>query len=507
MADFPEKENLEQEQDEFSTVFSDPTAHKDVKQKDKKLWAKILAFSLALCLLVGGTVAVIKLIPVKEEDNNSSAAIDTIEVKKLETKNISAVSITNQNGKADLYSETKKGEDDSEETLWYTKQVDKALTNSLSIENVVSALTTITSTRKITEKTAEECGLNKPSVKATVTPKEGEAYIVALGAKSPDNSGYYLQLDNDSIYLVTEDVYTSLQFDLLDFADTTTIPGFDNGSETLSQFDRLIVKDKTYPQPVEIIYNKDEEISEYIPYLVSSPQKRLAQNTEGILALYQSGIAVSGAYAYDTTASSLKKVGLDNPDTVTTMYVGNKSLTYKFALQEDGDYAVVGENSKLIHRVSASTLEKAVGLKQTDYYLKSVFLTNIDDINMFTLKTEEKAYAFTVKANEDEESEEDFIITHNGKNLKSQNFQNFYMECAMLETNDFTQDNLTSDPQVSIILDLKEGGDYVIEFTKVSATRYQCKADGVVMGRVTSSSLNNLTRLVEKLSNGETIED
>ena len=53
---------------------------------------------------------------------------------------------------------------------------------------------------------------------------------------------------------------------------------------------------------------------------------------------------------------------------------------------------------------------------------------------------------------------------------------------------------------------LKEGGKSVVEFTKVSATRYQCKLDGIGMGRVTTSALSNLVKLVEKTANGETID-
>ena len=70
MSDFPEKENIEQEnlqsdtvaepKEEDSTVFSDPAEHKKtaVRQK-KKLLPVIIAAVIAVAVLAGGTVAVI----------------------------------------------------------------------------------------------------------------------------------------------------------------------------------------------------------------------------------------------------------------------------------------------------------------------------------------------------------------------------------------------------------------------------------------------------------------
>ena len=160
MADFQEKENIETV-DEFSTVFSDPVEHKQVKVKNKKLLPKILAGALALLVLVGSTVAVIKLIPVKEEGEEQTETSNTIEVKKLKSDKISSVKVTNTNGTVDFYSETvedKTSSSSETKVEWYTKQVDKTLTDSSSIENVVEKVATISANMEITKKSAEECG-------------------------------------------------------------------------------------------------------------------------------------------------------------------------------------------------------------------------------------------------------------------------------------------------------------------------------------------------------------
>ena len=498
MADFPEKENNEINE-EFSTIFSDPTAHNDTNVKHKKLLPKILAGVLALCVLIGGTVAVVKLIPVLDDGNNTSSADDaSITVKKAEKENVESITLLKGEEKIEFFSET---EDDV--LNWYTRQVSKELTDSDTIEAVVKALTDISAKREITQKTAEECGLTDPTVKATVTLKEGESYTVTLGQKSPDNSGYYLKLDGeDKIYLVDESVNTSLQVELLDFANTDSIAGF--GAE-LEVFDTLLISGKNFPQALKIEANDDNALSEYFRYLVTSPQKRLAKGIENVLPLYQEGILVAGAYSYDVSAASLQKFGLDNPDLTTVMTADGKTITYKFSLQEDGDYAVVGNDSKLIHKVAASNIGVLATCTAIDFYENMLFTVNIDDISEFTFETKGKSYVFDISKN-DEEDKEKYTVIYNGKKLKSSNFQNFYAECISITTQDHTTENITPTADVAFRFKYKEGGETDIIFTKVNATRYQATLDGIDMGKVTASALDNIAKLVEKLINGETIE-
>ena len=495
MADFPEKETNDIE--EVSTIFSDPTVHNDTDKKEKKVLPKILAGTLALCVLIGSTVAVIKLIPVLDDGTTTSSTPDnTISVKKVDVADVVGVTVLNGGETTEIYCETK-----DKETTWYTKQVAKDLTDSDSIKSVVNAVADIKASQEITKKTAAECGLDASAIKATVALKDGKSYEIALGGKSLDNSGYYLGINN-KIYLVPDSVYTALNFDILDFANTDNIEGF--GAET-EEFDSLTVSGKNFPQTVQIVKNSDMAISEYYRYLVVSPQKRLAKGIENVLPHYQDGILVAGAYAYDVSAASLAKVGLDNPDLVTTMTVGDKTITYKFSLQADGDYAVVGTNSKLIHRVAASNIGVLPSCTAIDFYENMLFTVNIDDISEFTFEAKGKSYVFDISKN-GEDDEEKYTVVYNGKKLKSSNFQNFYAECISITTQDHTTESITPTADVAFRFKYKEGGETNIIFTKVNATRYQATLDGIDMGKVTASALNEIANLAEKLIKGETIE-
>ncbi|MBQ6847661.1 MAG: DUF4340 domain-containing protein [Clostridia bacterium] len=519
MAEFPKKENLEQE--EISTIFSDPAEHREIKKKQKKLLPKIVAGVLCIGILIASTVAIVKLIPEKEEEN-STPVFDTVNVMSLETDELSEVTVENSNGTTKLYSKTVE-KTSGEDIDWFLSGVDSELTVSLTIENVVNYVANITAIREITAKTAEECGFDSPVIKAEVVPKKGDTYTVLIGAKSPDNGGYYLKLaEKDNIYLVTEDVYTSLEFNDLDFATSAGIDGFDAEDESissyyendvLSRFDNLTIYDKDYQKPLIIVENSDAATSDYYAYMITSPDNKLLATgrTDELISLYTSGITTSGAYSYDVSDASLKKFGLDKPDLQTTMSLGNTSLTYKFALQEDGYYAVISNESRLIQKVQPSLLTNIVDLDYEDYYSTALFVANISDMANFTVTTPDKTFSFDLVKNEVDEDETDpeklYTITSGERKLVVENFQNLYMQCLLLQTKDFAADKITSNPEITFSITLHSGKKLKVEFTKVNSTRYQCEVDGIYMGRVSTTSLNDVLDNAERASNGESVAD
>ena len=510
MAQIPENEHIETE--EFSTIFSDPAAHRNITPKKKKLLPKILAGVLALAVLAGGTAAVIKFIPVLDDGDTSSTVDMSVEVKNLKTDSISAVTVENSIGTTEIYGETQK-EDDKESSVWKIKGLDGSLTQSSSVINVVEAVGQITADRSVTQKTAEECGLNSPTLKATVTPKKGEGYTVLIGSKSPDNTGYYLQIaDKSEIYLVDDNIYSALDFQLLDFATTEAISGFKNVNAQLdayfangqiAKFDRLTLKGNGFGDGLEIIANTDSVISEYYGYIIKQP-KRIAKNFEAPLGLYQNGITVAGAYAFDTSTANIKKFGLDNPDLEMTMYAKDKSLTYKFALQNDGNYAVISDDSKLIHMVYADSLTGVVQTKTTDFYSEVVFITSIDKLKDFKVTAEDKTYNFAVetKSTEDEDgnTQKTYTVTLDGKKIDTSNFQSFYEKCVSIDYTDFTADKTNEAPKLIFDVTLNNGGKTKLEFSSVSATKFNCKIDGVELGKVTATQVNGIIDSVKELA-------
>ena len=529
MSDFPEKENIEETTEptltpeEGSTVFSDPTEHKKtaVKQK-KRLLPKVIAAVLAVGVLAGGTVAVIKLIPEREE--SSTPSIETISVLDMKSDDFKSVTVTNENGTFKLYSVEETETSDSSDTSsseptvnWYLDGYDREVIDSSAAGSIAGYAASLEAVREVTSKSAAECGLENPTVKADVVKNDGSEFSILVGSESPDNTGTYVKLSTEEkIYITETDLKGNFTFDALSLAETGSVPGItvtddmkdykgDDGA--LSSFDTITITGKNYPEKVVLAPNADENLSAYAAYMTVSPTKRIADNVDDIFGLFKSGVSASGAYSFDTSVSARKKLGLDNPDLTATIKVGSVTQTYSFKQQEDGDYAVWYDGAKLIKKVSASSLS-FIDYKVNDYYASWVCLQSINELSNFTVKTPDKTYSFDIVYDDSEDAEETYVITYEGTKLVAENFQNFYQECISLSCSDYTIDKVITEPAMSFVFTYSDTSreKTAVEFKKAGETKYQYSIDGIDMGKINSSSLNKILRQVEKVANGESVK-
>lgn len=522
MSDFPEQEKTELVSDgEFTTIFSDPTAHKKTAEdiKKKKLLPIIIASFLAVAVLVGSTVGVIKLIPEKETETTTTESQD-IKVLDLVSDDLKEMTVTNSNGTYKFYSEMKASTESSsssttsseaeEEKVWYIEGIDKELLNTDNVANKVTSIAGVVASMEITKLTAADCGLDKPTAKAEFVTEDGKKHTVLLGVANLDkvSGGCYMKLaDSDKIYLVSDTYEEYFSFTPLDMANSDSLPHFDPGEEysdylnddnVIETFDSITVTGKNFKEPVVIEPTDDEDLATYAGFYVTSPTRRIAQNVETLFEAFQQGVIVAGVYSFDVSAQSLATHGLDNPDLTATVKIGNKSLTYKFALQEDGNYAAIEDGGKSIRMIVESNVPFCK-YTTTDFYSNWVCLNGIDDLKELSIVTPEKTYTFGIVANEDEESEDKYVITYDGTKIDCQSFQDYYQQLISITCTDFTVDNVSASPEYSFVFTFKEG-DRVnrIDFIKASDTRYQYSSDGEMLGKVNTSALNKIIRELEK---------
>lgn len=518
MNNLPENENITQ-QEEFSTIFSNPEAHKEVVRKNgnKKRLTVVISALAAVAVLVAGTFAVIKLIPEKE-DENSTPTIEEIEVLSKADTDYKTVTVKNKNGSFKFYSVITKaqGEGAEDTAAWYMDGYDKELVNTSGISQIIGALTEISASREITEKTAEECGLENPAVRADIVTQDDGEFSILVGNPSPDNSGIYLKLSTkDTIYLVGDSLDQTLTFTALDLANTNSIPGLTMESKysdyatdgKLTSFDMVTLSGKNFAKKVVIKSNNDSKTVEFMPYVVTEPSERVAENTDKLLSIFADGVSVLGAYSFDVTPVTLKKFGLDDPDFVATVKVMDFTYTYKFKLQNDGNYAVVNDDSKMIKMVSADSYE-ILGYRETDFYATWVFIESIDKISNLTVKIGGKTHSFDIKENPDTEDEESpFIINYGDKSINCDNFQTFYRYCISLACSDFTVDNVNTSEEASLIYTYNDGktSPVTVSFKKATATKYQYSLNGKPMGKVNASEFKKLDKYLQQVINDQTV--
>ena len=526
--DISESQAVEENVDEvFSTVFSNPTVHRDIPQKKKHRLLAAIASVLAVAIFAGGTVAVIKLIPEKEE-NIDSPFISDITVTEVSSDEISKVTVKNEKGTLELYTEKTKSESsssttssESEETVtWYLKGVDKKLVNSSTISSFAQSAASITAMREITEKTQEDCGFNKPFAIVDIKGDEKNSFTVTGGGKAPDGSGYYVKNSKDNkIYLVDSSYAEELNVDSLYFATSDSMSafavpedaeGYVSEEGAITTFDSLTIKSKKFSDTLVIESNPNEALAQYAGFMVKKPTVRVAENVDGIVSLFASGVSTVGAYSYDVSAESIKRFGLDTPDFQMTLDIMGKTLTYKFALQNDGNYAAINDDSKLISTVGADAISTFANADIIYFYSSWICLYSIDDINALNLTVNGKNYNFGIKKLSEEEAEEsdvNYAITLNGKEADCQSFQNIYQFLISLACTDYTVDKAEGEPQITFefVFKDKKVGKSVVEFTKSGETRYQYSVDGMNLGKINSSAMNKLVKYLEKFAAGETI--
>ncbi len=520
MNNFEENQNIEptEEVDELSTVFSDPTAHKvtadQKKNAGKKRILSIVAGVLAVAVLIGGTVAVVKLIPEKNDEGTNSQTPE-ISVVSLAEKDIKKVTVKNENGTFVLNNQVTTDDEGYSTCVWSLEGYDMDVINDYALYDIASNVMSLSAMREITTKTVEECGLDTPVAEAHVVKQDDNQLTVLVGEKSPDGSGVYVKLaDKENIYLVAGELDTSLIFTDLDLANTDVIPALTlpSGNDkylaegSITSFDTLTISGKNFPKTVVIKPNPDAATSSLHTFVMTAPSERMAENVDKALMLFNSTTTVSGAYALDVKAETLKKFGLNKPDLTITAKFAKNTYSFKFKLQEDGAYAVWYDGCKMIKKVAADALE-VFNYSTTNFYSSWVHLQSIDDLSGFVVKSEGKEYKFDIKVKKQEEGATEYTIKYGGKTLTAKNFQDFYRYCISLYASDFDTTKVTGEPEYEItyIYSDKSRTPTKVSFYRASATKYQFTINGKAIGNVNASDINRISTYVKQAAKDEKV--
>lgn len=523
MNNFAENENNSREDEGFSTVFSAPAEHKNADRKKKKRpIIKIVVGIAAVAVLSAGTAAVMKFIPEKTAENISSNELKMIKVLSENPNNFESVGVKNSKGSFKFFSETVKDDSDSSDSSpaesmdWYVDGYDRELINPSAVLNIVNRAANVEAIKEITQKSADECGLNSPVATVDITKKDGTQITLKVGTNSPDNGGTYIAVSpKNKIYLAESINADSFEFSVTDFAETSSVSGVELTDEmnaykdengNLASFDFITLSGTNFPQKTVFQPNNDSGLSGYAPFVITSPTKRIADNTDRLLEMFSGGIVSSGAYSFDVSDKSLADLGLDKPEFRAEIKIGSYSLTYCFKKQPDGDYAVWYDGCKLIKRVSAANIS-CIDLKQTDYYATSVNIQPLSELSNFTVKTADKTYSFDIAYDESKDQGERYDITLNGKQIKTDYFNNFYRYCNSLSVTDFSAAQVNAENGITLTFNFsdKSKGKAVFKLIKSGETKYQLVVNGMDMGKVSSTSINKLLKYAENVALGKDV--
>lgn len=515
------RETFRDEYAEFATVFSEPEQKSGKKIKKggiKRQMKAVIASAAALALLIGGTVAVIKLVPEKDDSTSSASSLfSDISLVNNQADDLNSVTVTNSNGKYTFLSEKTTSSDSSgtETTVWYIDGIDKSFVSSENIETVIKAAASVTAKRSITEKSEEECGLDAPKYQVDVKSEKDGDYSIYIGSESPDQTGTYVKVSTmDGIYLVYDSGLLSFDFNILDFANTTKLPAasfttsissYCDDSGNLTSFDTLTLSGKRFQKPVVLKPNPDSELSKYLGYVIESESGRYANSdrVNPIFKLFSEGMTMVGAYSFDESAESLAKYNLNDPDLTITLSVSGEKKQFKVSVVDDTYCAVVGDNTGYVRKVALEDIPVA---KYTvdDIYSSFVYINTISDMANITVELDGEKYSFDISEN-DEDSDEECTVLCNGTKITASYFQNFYQSLIGVTAADYTTQKVSDQPSLTVSYTRQNGETTTIAYNKLSATKYQYSVNGTPTGRVVSSEYNKIVKYVKRVANNQDI--
>lgn len=507
-----EKNTPNTETEETSTIFSAPTEHNDKEPTKQPIVKRLVAAFLALALVIGATVGVIKLIPEKQEEQAPEISFNVL---NIDTANIEKAVITSEDKSLTLLS-TVTEKDNASEISWSVDGVTAAYTDSDTIKKTISNAAVIKAS-KTAQGALADFGLDNPRTTVALHPRNSafEAVTIIIGNSAAANMGCYIKLSgDDKIYLADNSVASLIGLNELDFATTTGLAGVIKTEEnadcfsdsSLNTFDYITLSGKNFPEPMKIEQQEDETLNAYFAFKITSPALRIGNDDKIIelINLLSSGITSSGAYAYDPNTKALNDYHLNEPDVVITISVKGKTYTILASKVDDSFYAAIDSYGGIIHKIPASSITFADS-KITDYYSTFIVLENLSGLSYFKAEfADGDTYNFQTVYNKDEESYKALI---GGKELDIDNFKALYRQFISLTAVEQDAKKI-SDTSLTLTLVHSNGSaDTVLKFKPYSSARYQVEMNGIPMGLITLSHYDKFTANIKNVANGNPVQE
>lgn len=153
----------------------------------------IIILVAALAVLCGAMWWVLTVEPKDDSQPGTTSDVETYTVYETEESNIVAVEIKTD----ETLSFARSGE------MWtMLSGVDHKQLSQAKIKSLVTSLSKLTSTNKVTE-SVEECGFDSPTAVVTITLSDGKRDIITIGAKSPVLGQYFSRVNDGEIYMLS----------------------------------------------------------------------------------------------------------------------------------------------------------------------------------------------------------------------------------------------------------------------------------------------------------------
>jgi len=460
----------------------------------KKLRPVIILLSIAVVLVVAFFLLrdVFKILPSAEPGDDGEA----ITIYDFVGSTADSFSLTNSYGSYKLIKKVEK-------TFVIEGKEDLPISFD-TVSTMLNAFGELSATKIVQEGVTDfsQYGFDEPLITA-IMEKDGKTFKMEIGNMSSTESSYYMRVDDsDVLYLASSSTVNSFASSRYGFystvvcefnsqTDSTNVTGF---SLAGTAHPRTIVAQTNNLDEEEIgsAYQMIEPINHPFSTEMSNAIFDLINELNNVQVVSD-----------DVSDESLESMGLLDPVNIFTYTVSDVDRVIYFGNKtEDGTSTyVMMKDGSLVHAISSEYTE-VLEKDDAKYCEGSAYSRSYDTIDSMVISGMGKRYAIRITGTSEDN---DLMAYINNKAVDYQNFADLFAHIITIDIKE--TGNMTDDAEllVEITVNLKEGGQEILQFYKINDLRcfYQLNGEGVFY--VATSAVEQIIENAQKLYDGEEI--
>lgn len=355
-------------------------------------------------------------------------------------------------------------------------------------------------------------GLDKPRATVTVKYNDDTSSVIRVGNEAAGEAGSYVGFGtSNAVYLVSsEDIepflYSVNNLISLDITDK-------NEDSENAEFSTLTISGTHFDKPITIEPNKDEAIG--AAYVLTSPVSIPANAIEGNdIAGNIRGLYAESVVCVNPNDDQLASYGLSEPyATAKASYPDTDITLHSSAPNDDGTVYIYNPDKNVIYSIQLAAVcwaKTGLDLLMPENPL-NVKIQKVESVDFaagdtdFTVDVSTATDTFTDDDGNEQESYTT-TATYNGKDLDDQNFTIFFQNLTAVKNLGKAEDN-GKDKVMSVTMHYTtdRSHDTLNVYTSSDGSKYVMELNGLTIGTVSRSYINDLITGADNLIKGEPV--
>lgn len=449
-----------------------------------KKYKNYIILGVIIAILIAGYIIISGIDTTnKEPENDNVASMEA--VYSVNSEEIISANIKNEYGEYTvLFGETvtvegKDIEKDDDKLRYLLTEVSSVYASSKVGDNITEL---------------NVYGLDNPYAVLTLTDKNNNKTVLALGNKTPVGSEYYANYNNGTTVYIISEYSVSAVLRKLDYYRNTVLFSIETDNVNSISFTKqgasAVTFEKTSVEDTSVAHNV------FAAYRMTSPYSWDAEGTQvgNILTAIQNLSIVNYVEDYP---EDLSKYGL-NPYYARVVITEKNGKVNELLIGSnvDGNYYIKVSGKYAVYTVSASAFG-FLDYEPTAFLQQFAFLKNIDTVKTIEYSHNDIKATFDIKKIEQEVHD----VKYNGKNISQSTFKELYTELISMSVSGPLSYTPSGTPMLTYKFIYNDGTSETVNYYKYDERKIALSVNGKVQFYVDSSEFNMRINKIDSLIN------